>query len=79
MNILFLSVVLSTFKHKDPFISKDTKRFNKYFNFIWNVKTYVLYLHHAKKLLSGSWSMIKVSGHQYQWLASGYDLEIRHF
>ena len=24
-------------------------------------------------------AIIKVSGHQYQWLASGYDLEIGHF
>ena len=23
--------------------------------------------------------LIKVSGHQYWWLASGYDLEIGHF
>ena len=23
--------------------------------------------------------IIKVSGHQYQWLAGGYDLEIGHF
>ena len=29
--------------------------------------------------LSGAWVIIKVSGHQYQLLAGGYDLEIRHF
>ena len=25
--------------------------------------------------LAGAWAIIKVSGHQYQWLAGGYDLE----
>ena len=29
--------------------------------------------------LAGTWAIIKVSGHQYQWLAGGYDLEIGHF
>ena len=29
--------------------------------------------------LAGSWAIIKVSGHQHQWLAGGYDLEIGHF
>ena len=29
--------------------------------------------------LAGAWVIIKVSGHQYQWLAGGYDLEIGHF
>ena len=29
--------------------------------------------------LTGAWVIIKVSGHQYRWLAGGYDLEIRHF
>ena len=29
--------------------------------------------------LAGSWAMIKVSGHQYWWLAGGYDLEIGLF
>ena len=29
--------------------------------------------------LAGMWAIIKESGHQYQWLAGGYDLEIRHF
>ena len=24
-------------------------------------------------------AMIKVKGHQYQWLAGGYDLEVGHF
>ena len=28
---------------------------------------------------TGSRAQIKVSGHQYQWLASGYDLEIGQF
>ena len=27
----------------------------------------------------GTQVIIKVSGHQYQWLAGGYDLEIEHF
>ena len=30
-------------------------------------------------LLAGAWVIIKVSGHQYQWLAGGYDLGIGHF
>ena len=29
--------------------------------------------------LTGIWTIIKVSGHQYRWLAGGYDLEITHF
>ena len=29
--------------------------------------------------LSGAQAIIKVSGHQYQWLADGYDLEVGHF
>ena len=28
---------------------------------------------------AGAWAIIKVSGHQYQWLAGGYDLEIGFF
>ena len=27
----------------------------------------------------GAQAMIKVKGHQHQWLAGGYDLEIGHF
>ena len=30
--------------------------------------------HHA-----GTWAIIKVSGRQHWWLASGYDLDIGHF
>ena len=29
--------------------------------------------------LAGAWAIIKVSGHQHQWLVGGYDLEIGHF
>ena len=29
--------------------------------------------------LAGALVTIKVSGHQHQWLAGGYDLEIGHF
>ena len=29
--------------------------------------------------LAGTWAIIKVSSHKYQWLAGGYDLEIGHF
>ena len=29
--------------------------------------------------LVGACAIIKVSGHQYRWLAGGYDLEIGHF
>ena len=29
--------------------------------------------------LAGTRATIKVSGHQYWWLAGGYDLEIGHF
>ena len=29
--------------------------------------------------LAGARVIIKVSGHQHQWLAGGYDLEIGHF
>ena len=28
--------------------------------------------------LNGARAIIKVSGHQHQWLASGYDLEVGH-
>ena len=28
---------------------------------------------------AGTWAIIKVSGHRYQWLADGYDLEVWHF
>ena len=28
--------------------------------------------------LADDWVIIKVSGHQHQWLAGGYDLEIEH-
>ena len=30
-------------------------------------------------LIPGTWAIIKVSGHQYRWLAGGYELEIVHF
>ena len=30
-------------------------------------------------LLAGAQAIIKVSGHQYRWLADGYDLEVGHF
>ena len=29
--------------------------------------------------LASTWAIIKVLGHQYQWLAGGDDLEIGHF
>ena len=29
--------------------------------------------------LTGAWSIIKMSDHQYRWLAGGYDLDIGHF
>ena len=29
--------------------------------------------------LAGARGIIKVLGHQYRWLAGGYDLEIGHF
>ena len=29
--------------------------------------------------LAGAWAIIKISGHQYQGLAGGYELEIGHF
>ena len=29
--------------------------------------------------LAGAQAIIKMSGHQYQWLAGGYDQEIEHF
>ena len=29
--------------------------------------------------LAGARAIIKVSGHQYRWLAGGYDMEIGHF
>ena len=28
--------------------------------------------------LAGTWAMIKVSSHQYRWLAGGYNLEVGH-
>ena len=54
-------------------------------------KTRTIYKHCAKKplihqvtdsliiTLAGTRAIIKVSGHQYRWLASGYDLETGHF
>ena len=30
-------------------------------------------------LITGPQAIIKVSGHQYRWLAGGYDLEMGHF
>ena len=30
-------------------------------------------------VVAGALVIIKVSGHQYSWLAGGYDLEIGHF
>ena len=30
-------------------------------------------------LLTGTWAIIKATGHQYRWLAGGYNLEIGHF
>ena len=30
-------------------------------------------------ILAGAQVIIKVSGHQYRWLAGGYDLKIGHF
>ena len=33
----------------------------------------------SKYVLSPGWRIINVSGHQYWWLAGGYDLEIGHF
>ena len=31
------------------------------------------------KNVTSAWVIFKVSGHQYWWLAGGYDLEIGHF
>ena len=45
----------------------------------------VLFLHHNNLLttlfitLTGAWIIIKVSCHQYQWFAGGYDREIGCF
>ena len=47
----------------------------------------VLFLEHNHLLttgtddpsLTGARAIIKVSGHQHQWLAGGYDLEIGYF
>ena len=39
----------------------------------------VLFPGHNYVLTSGSRVIIKVSSHQYRWLAGGYDLEIGHF
>ena len=33
----------------------------------------------SRVVLTCAQVIIKVSGHQYQWLAGGYDLEIGHF
>ena len=30
-------------------------------------------------MLAVTWAIVKVSGHQHQWLAGGYDLEIGYF
>ena len=37
--------------------------------------------HSAKKpgIHHGAQAIMKVSGHEHQWLAGGYDLEIGHF
>ena len=43
----------------------------------------VLFPGHSHLLTTGTVdpprAIIKVSGHQYRWLAGGYDLEIGHF
>ena len=45
--------------------------------------TNVLYVGHNHLLTTGTSiddpTLLEVSGHQYWWLASGYDLEIGHF
>ena len=46
---------------------------------LWCDDSGVVWEHCVKKPLSGAWAIVKVSGHQYQWLAGGYDLEIGHF
>ena len=30
-------------------------------------------------IIAGAWAIIKVSGHEYCWLAGGNDLEVGHF
>ena len=37
------------------------------------------YLAHCTKSHYGVWVIIKVLGHQYRWLAGGYDLQIGFF
>ena len=34
---------------------------------------------HLQTTGAGAQAIVKVSGHQYGWLAGGYDLEIGHF
>ena len=42
-------------------------------------RNYLLTIGTDDPSLTGAWATIKVSGHQYWWLAGGYDLEIQHF
>ena len=37
---------------------------------------YALHLYKCPITLAGDQAIIKVKGHQHQWLAGGYDLEI---
>ena len=50
---------------------------------IWGVTVYNIMINEYNTsddtYLAGARSIIKVSGHQYQWLAGGYDLEIGIF
>ena len=42
---------------------------------------HVLFAGHNHLLTAGTgaWVIVKMSGHQYWWLAGGYDLEVGHF
>ena len=35
-------------------------------------------IHQVTTMLAGAQVIVKVSGHQYRWLAGGYDLQIEH-
>ena len=48
-------------------------------NFIFSGHNLLLTTGTDDPSLAGVSVIIKVSGHQYQWLAGGYDLEVGHF
>ena len=50
-----------------------------YFRKWANIKHFIIIIIIIIITLAGAWVIIKVKGHQYWWIAGGYDLEIGQF